>query len=173
MLTETPLQAQLSKARRPHVSISQATALLGWTRREMSEAIPSGEVELMTTPLGKWFWREELMAKALETWPLEVVEETLGADADRVLPHALRTAELRIRLPRHHIAMLEYRAEQDRISISDILACELDIAPAPTPRNSPPSSPVSPPRSRGQTAPNPRVTGFSLRLIPRTAAPYR
>jgi len=38
---------------RPHVSIMQAEGLLGWTRRQMSEAIASGEVELWTTPLGK------------------------------------------------------------------------------------------------------------------------
>ena len=37
---------------RPHVSISQATALLGWTRAEMTTAIASGAVELMTTPSG-------------------------------------------------------------------------------------------------------------------------
>lgn len=111
---------------RPHVSISTATVLLGWTRRQMTDAIAAGEMELMTTPLGKWFWREELMAKALETWPLDVIEEALGDDADRVLPHALRTAELRVRLPRHHIAMLEYRAEQDQTTISGVLAKELD-----------------------------------------------
>lgn len=111
---------------RPHVSISTATVLLGWTCRQMTEAIATGEVELMTTPLGKWFWREELMAKALETWSLDVIEEALGDDADRVLPHALRTAELRVRLPRHHIAMLEYRAEQDQTTISGVLAKELD-----------------------------------------------
>src|SRR3954451_11908951 len=38
---------------RPHVSISQATALLGWTRRQMSAAIDAGDVELWTTPVGK------------------------------------------------------------------------------------------------------------------------
>jgi hypothetical protein len=119
---------------RPHVSISQATDLLGWTRREMQDAIASGEVELMTTPLGKWFWREELMSKALETWPLEIIEEALGDDAGSILPHALRTAELRVRLPRHHIAMLEYKAEQQRTTVSHALARELDaIASADAP----------------------------------------
>ena len=54
-------------------------ALLGWTRRQMSEAIEAGEVELWTTPVGKWFPRAEMMAKALETWPLHVIEEALGA----------------------------------------------------------------------------------------------
>jgi hypothetical protein len=40
----------------------------------------------MKTPLGKWVWREELMAKALEQWTLEAIEAALGADAGRVLP---------------------------------------------------------------------------------------
>lgn len=108
---------------RPHVSISQATALLGWTRAEMTAAIASGEVELMTTPLGK---REELMSKALETWPLDAIEEALGTDADPILPHALRTAELRVRLPHHHIAMLHHKAEQHQTTVSHALARELD-----------------------------------------------
>src|SRR5947209_2249226 len=47
----------------PHVSIMQATRLLGWSRREMSAAIESGEVELWSTPLGKWVPRAEMMAK--------------------------------------------------------------------------------------------------------------
>ena len=92
----------------------------------MNDAIAAGDVELMTTPLGKWFWREELVAKALETWPLDIIEEALGAEAERVLPHALRTAELRVRLPRHQVAMLEYRAEQWETTVSGVLARELD-----------------------------------------------
>ncbi len=111
---------------RPHVSISQATVLLGWTRRQMLEAIEAGDVELMTTSLGKWFPRPEMMSKALEIWPLDVIEEALGADADGVLPQAIRTKELRVRLPRHHIDMLEYRAEQRKTTVSGVLARELD-----------------------------------------------
>src|SRR3954453_9703333 len=111
---------------RPHVSISQATALLGWSRRQMSEAIEAGEVELWTTPVGKWFPRAEMMAKALEIWPMHVIEEALGDDADRVLPQAIRSAELRVRLPRHHIHMLEYRADQQETTVSGVLARELD-----------------------------------------------
>jgi hypothetical protein len=105
---------------RPHVSISQATALLGWTRRQMSAAIEAGEVELWTTPVGKWFPRAEMMAKALEIWPLHVIEEALGAEADGVLPQAIRTAELRVRLPRHHIDI------QQETTVSGVLARELD-----------------------------------------------
>ena len=114
---------------RPHVSIMQATGLLGWSRRQMSEPIENGEVELWTTPLGKWFLRAEMMAKALEIWPLHVIEEALGDEADGVLPQAIRCAELRVRLPRHHIDMLEYRADQQETTVS-VLARELGIASA-------------------------------------------
>ena len=110
----------------PHVSIMQATRLFGWSRRQMSEAIKSGEVELWTTPLGKWFPRAEMMAKALEIWPMHVIEEALGDDADGILPQAIRSAELRVRLPRHHIEMLEYRADQQETTVSGVLARELD-----------------------------------------------
>ena len=92
----------------------------------MSEAIEAGEVELWTTPLGKWFPRAEMMAKALEVWPLHVIEEALGDEADGILPQAIRTAELRVRLPRHHIDMLEYRADQQETTVSGVLERELD-----------------------------------------------
>jgi len=111
---------------RPHVSIMQATELLGWSRREMSEAIEAGEVELRATPVGKWFPRAEMMAKALEIWPMHVIEEALGDEADGVLPQAIRSAELRVRLPRHHIDMLEYRADQQETTVSGVLERELD-----------------------------------------------
>lgn len=111
---------------RPHVSISQATDLLGWTRAEMTGAIVSGEIVLMQTPLGKWVWREELMAKALERWTREAIEEALGAEADAVLPHAVRLAELRARIPRYQLAMLTYFAEQQQTTVSDVLTRELE-----------------------------------------------
>jgi hypothetical protein len=111
---------------RPHVSIMQATRLLGWTQRQMSEAIAGGEVELWATPLGKWFPRAEMMAKAIEIWPLHVIEEALGDEAEGILPQVIRTAELRVWLPRHHIDMLEYRAVQQETTVSGVLERELD-----------------------------------------------
>jgi hypothetical protein len=111
---------------RPHVTIAEATALLGWTRGEMSRAIAAGEVEVMATALGKWLWREELMAKALELWSPETIEEALGAEAYGVLPEAVRLVDLHVRLPRYHVAMLEHFAERDRTTVSGVLARELD-----------------------------------------------
>jgi hypothetical protein len=111
---------------RPHVTIAEATALLGWSRGEMSRAIAAGEVEVMATALGKWLWREELMAKALELWSPETIEEALGADAEGVLPEAVRLIDLHVRLPRHQVAMLKHFAERDRTTVSDVLTRELD-----------------------------------------------
>ena len=67
-----------------------------------------------------------MMAKALEIWPMHVIEEALGDDADSILPQAIRSAELRVRLPRHHIDMLEYRADQQETTVSGVLERELD-----------------------------------------------
>lgn len=111
---------------RPHVSIAEATVLLGWSRREMKDAILAGELEMNASSVGKWIWREELMAKAVELWGYEGIEEALGADAAAVLPDGVRLTELRVRLPRHQVAMLEHFAERDRESVSSVLARELD-----------------------------------------------
>jgi len=111
---------------RPHVSIAEGTVLLGWSRGEMSRAIAVGEVEVNVTSVGKWLWREELMAKALELWSLETIEEALGADADWALPEAVRLIDLHVRLPRHQVAMLAHFAEREQTSVSSVLARELD-----------------------------------------------
>jgi len=92
----------------------------------MSRAIADGEVQVNSTPVGSWIWREELMAQALEIWSLDRIEEALGDDADGVLPDGLRLADLHVRLPRHQVAMLEHFAERDRTTVSGALARELD-----------------------------------------------
>lgn len=42
------------------------------------------------------------------------------------MPSAVRLAELRARIPRYQVAMLEYLAEQHRTTVSDVLARELE-----------------------------------------------
>ena len=111
---------------RPHVSIAEATALLGWTRAQMTEAVAAGEIEITETALDKWIWHEELMAKALELWSPEAIEEALGPDADHALPSTIRLTNLQVRLPRHHVVMLEHFAERDHTTVSHVLARELD-----------------------------------------------
>lgn len=111
---------------RPRVSLARATALLGSTRHEMSEAVRSGEIEVTKTSAGDRILREELWAKALEIWPLDAIEEALGPDADRVLPPSLRLTDLHARIPGYQFALLQHVAERDRTTVSHILIRELE-----------------------------------------------
>jgi len=114
-----------------NVSISDATVLFGWSRRQMKNAVDAGEIETIATRSGKAIAPEEVMAIAVNLWSLETVEEALGPDASKVLPEAIRTRELPARLPRYQVAMLEYFAEQRQMSVSNVLARELeDLASA-------------------------------------------
>jgi hypothetical protein len=64
----------------------------------MNEAIASGEVDLLTEPSAKWIAREELMAKALETWSPEVI------DAASLLPEGRRLDDIGHLRPVHTAA---------------------------------------------------------------------
>lgn len=92
----------------------------------MAEAIRAGEVVVTSTAERERLDSRELVAKALEVWPLDAIEEALGADADRILPPALRLVDLHVRIPRVYAAMLEHFAEVKRISVSAILTRTLD-----------------------------------------------
>jgi hypothetical protein len=46
---------------------------------------------------------------------MHVIEEARGDDADGILPRAIRSAELRVRLPGHHIDMLQSRAHRGAV----------------------------------------------------------
>lgn len=111
---------------RPHVDLSDATALLGWSGRKMRDAIQAGEIEVCRTSIGAWVWREELMAKALEIWPRETIEATLGVAVETVLPFHVQLTDLHARVPRYQLSMLEYLAAQDRTTVSEVLIRELD-----------------------------------------------
>ena len=111
---------------RPHVSIASATALLGWTRRQMSEAIRAGDIEVTEIGSVPRILREELWSKALEVWPLDAIEEALGPDADRVLPPLLRLTDFHVRIPRYQVAMLDHLAEREHTNMSAVLARELE-----------------------------------------------
>lgn len=111
---------------RPHVSIAEATVLLGWSRGEMSAAVRAGEVDVRATSVRKWVWREELMAKALDLWAPAVIEEALGAEAEGMLPEAVPLIDLHVRLPRYQVAMLEWLAGREHASVGSVLAREVD-----------------------------------------------
>jgi hypothetical protein len=114
-----------------HVSVAAAAGLLGWSPGRMNGAIASGEVDLLMEAGHQWIAREELMAKALESWSAEMIEEALGADAASILPEGRRLDDLHAPLPRYQIAMLRYFAQLRQTTVGDILARELeDVASA-------------------------------------------
>lgn len=110
---------------RPFVSITEATKLLGWSRAEMNRALADAEIET-TTRSGKRISRNELMAKALELWSFEAIEDALANDAATVLPASIRTENVQVRLPHYQVEMLTHLAQRDRTTISGVLARELD-----------------------------------------------
>jgi hypothetical protein len=114
-----------------NVSISDAAVLFGWSRRQTKNAVDAGEIETIATRSGKVIAREEVKAIATDLWSLETIGEALGPEASKVLPEAIRTRELPARLQRYQVAMLEYFAEQRQMSVSNVLARELeDLASA-------------------------------------------
>jgi hypothetical protein len=105
----------------PRVTIADAAGLLGWSRAEMNAAIRNGEIEVVETCSGKRIELRELVAYALQQWPLTAIEEALGRDAALILPPALRTRKLTVRLPRYQIGALQVLAGDGRETVEAML----------------------------------------------------
>lgn len=103
------------------VTIADAAGLLGWSRAEMNAAIRNGEIEVLETCSGKRIELRELAAYALQQWPLTAIEEALGRDATLILPPALRTRKLTVRLPQYQIGALQVLAGEGRESVDAML----------------------------------------------------
>lgn len=111
---------------RPHVSIPDAAAMLGWSRCELMRAIAAHEIEVTTTCSGRAVPIEEVVVKALELWPLEEIEDALGKDAALVLPPSLRTRKVVAYLPAYQVQMLVHLAAKQQTTIAHIIGHELD-----------------------------------------------
>jgi hypothetical protein len=105
----------------PRVTIADAAGLLGWSRAEMNAAIRDGEIEVVETCSGKRIELRELAVYALQQWPLTAIEEALGPDATLIIPPALRTRKLTVRLPRYQIGALQVLAGDGRESVDAML----------------------------------------------------
>jgi len=105
----------------PRVTIAEAADMLGWSRAEMNAAIRNGEIEVIEACAGKRIELRELAAYALQQWPLTTIEEALGRDAALILPPALRTRKLTVRLPQYQIGALQMLADDGRESVDTML----------------------------------------------------
>ncbi|HYI08142.1 MAG TPA: hypothetical protein VEK57_03640 [Thermoanaerobaculia bacterium] len=103
------------------VTMADAAGMLGWSRAEMNRAIRNGEIEVVETCSGKRIELRELAAYALQQWPLTSIEEALGRDATLILPPALRTRKLTVRLPQYQIGALRVLAGDGRESVDAML----------------------------------------------------
>ena len=103
------------------VTIAEAAGMLAWSRAEINTAIRNGEIEVVETCRGKRIELRELAAYALQQWPLTAIEEALGGDATLILPAALRTRKLTVRLPQYQIGALRVLADDGRESIDAML----------------------------------------------------
>lgn len=105
----------------PYVTVADAAQMLGWAANEMKAAIKRGEVELSDTCKGKMIAIRELAEKAMELWPLVVIEEALGREASLILPPGVRTRKLVLRLPAYQIAALKILAGDGSESVDTML----------------------------------------------------
>jgi hypothetical protein len=105
----------------PRVTIADAAGMLGWSRAEMNRVIRSGEIEVVQTCSGKRIELRELATFAFQQCPLTAIEEAFGRDATLILPAALRTRKLTVRLPRYQIGALQVLAGDGRESVDAML----------------------------------------------------
>lgn len=104
-----------------HVTIAEAADMLGWTRADMNAAIRNGDIEPIGTCSGKMIELRELAGHALHLWSLNTIEDALGRDATLIMPPALRTRKLTLRLPLYQVAVLKLLADEGRESVDTML----------------------------------------------------
>lgn len=103
------------------VTINEAADMLGWTRAEMNAAIKNGDIEPVMTCSGKRIELRDLAGKAMDLWSLTTVEEALGRDASLIMPPALRTRKLTVRIPLYQVAALKILADAGGESVDTML----------------------------------------------------
>lgn len=105
----------------PRVTIRVAADLLGFSFAEMKATIANGDIEVVETGGVERIELRELAAYAMQQWPLTSIEEALERDAALVLPPALRTRRLTVRLPRYQIGALQVLAGDGREPVETML----------------------------------------------------
>jgi len=109
------------------VTVGAAARLLGWSRKEMTEAIDSGDMNSIGTCSGQEMIElRDLASYAAHEWPMHVIEAALGREASLILPPSLRTRKLTVRLPLFHIQLLEVLADEARQSVTKFLELTCD-----------------------------------------------
>jgi hypothetical protein len=110
----------------PYVTKRHAAALLGWQMAELQIAIAKGEVDTEETCRGIRIPLSEVAMLARERWQPCMIEEALGKAAKDILPPALRTQPVSLRVSKYVIAALQFVALKEDVPVDVIAARYLD-----------------------------------------------
>jgi hypothetical protein len=113
--------------REPYVTKKTAAKLLGWTIGQLQVAIAAGDIETYGTCGGERVPLSEIATIARERWQPSMIEQALGDDAAAILPAALRTRSIRLRLSRYQIAALQHLAEREGVTVDTLAARKIDL----------------------------------------------
>ena len=110
----------------PYVTTRHAAALLGWKMPQLQIAIAKGEIETSETCRGPRIPLSEVAAVARDRWQPLMIEQALGNAAKDILPDALRTRSISLRLSKYVIATLHHLALKEGVPVDVIAARQLD-----------------------------------------------
>lgn len=111
--------------RREDYSPMDAGKLLSMRWGEIVKRIETGEMDATSTANGYRVPWEAVADLAMRMWPLEVVYEALGPDADAVLPPLLRVEEMRVELPAYLVQLMKHLADEKGVSLDEYMRAEL------------------------------------------------
>lgn len=110
-------------------TLSEAAELLEYSEREILTAVERGDLEIAreeALPRVPW---SELTIAAVERWPQELIEASLGDELSRVMSELARLTELRVRVPRYGVVVAGRIALREGTTIDHIVSRQLlDLA---------------------------------------------
>lgn len=110
----------------PYVTKRHAAALLGWPMGELQVAIAKCEVDTEETCRGLRIPLSEVAMIARERWQPVMIQDALGETAKAILPSALLTQPITLRVSKYIIAALEFVALKEGVPVDVIAARYLD-----------------------------------------------
>jgi len=110
-------------------AIAEVSDLIGVDTENLLREIETGDLSAPLAAADARLPWKEVAYLALRTWPLDLIFEALGAEADSLLPELLRPTAITTRLPSYQVRMLEVLAEYHKLDLSTFLQLHLlDLA---------------------------------------------
>ena len=110
-------------------TLSEAAELLEYSEGEVLVAVERGDLEINRDEgLPRLPWNELTLA-AVERWPQELIEASLGQELSTVMPELVRLTELRVRVPRYGVVVATRVALRDGTTVDHVVSRQLlDLA---------------------------------------------